>query len=155
LAWWKGKSVECFDSLPSKREVYEISTVDVKPECWQKYIDHKAEDFKLLREVGGPREHVMSWKYFSGDITSRVIHLYKYPHGWDAVDRTRSLKRSSDKLIEARQYGKTLINQKQTEHLKSFIFWPTPDKRCGESVYEVSSYDLIPGTLIYFYIRVF
>ena len=37
------------------------------------------EDFKLLREVGGPREHVMSWKYFSGDITSRVIHLYKYP----------------------------------------------------------------------------
>ena len=38
------------------------------------------EDFKLLREVGGPREHVMSWKYFSGDITSRVIHLYKYPN---------------------------------------------------------------------------
>lgn len=37
------------------------------------------EDFKILREVGGPREHVMSWKYFSGDITSRVIHLYKYP----------------------------------------------------------------------------
>ena len=35
------KSVECFDSLPSKREVYEISTVDVKPESWKKYIDHK------------------------------------------------------------------------------------------------------------------
>ena len=37
------------------------------------------EDIKLLREEGGPRSHVMSWKYFTGDITSRAVHLYKYP----------------------------------------------------------------------------
>ena len=37
------KSVECFDTLPSKREVYEITTVDVKPDCWKKYIDHKGK----------------------------------------------------------------------------------------------------------------
>ena len=41
--------------------------------------DIVGEDIKLLREEGGKRQHVMSWKYFSGDITSRVIHLYKYP----------------------------------------------------------------------------
>ena len=32
-----------------------------------------------MREEGGKREHVMSWKYFTGDITSRAVHLYKYP----------------------------------------------------------------------------
>ena len=37
------------------------------------------EDIRLLREEGGPRSHVMSWKYFTGDITSRAVHLYKYP----------------------------------------------------------------------------
>ena len=37
------------------------------------------EDIKLLREEGGPRSHVMSWKYFTGDITSRAVHLYRYP----------------------------------------------------------------------------
>ena len=55
------------------------------------------------------------------------------------------MKRSNQKVIEARQYGKTLINQKQTEHVKSFIFWPSPDKRPGESIYEISTYDLEPG----------
>jgi len=149
VSWLGGKekSVECFDTLPSKREVYEITTVDVKPDCWKKYIDHKGEDIKLLREEGGRRQHVMSWKYFSGDITSRVLHLYKYSDGWEGIDSTRTLKRSNDKLVDARQYGKTLINQKQSELLKSFIFWPTPDKRCGESVYEISSYELIPGCM--------
>ena len=117
----------------------------------------------------------MSWKYFTGDITSRAVHLYRYPDvssneiitqnyinvqrtrghfftlqynilkGWDSLDKTRQLKRSSEKLVEARQYGKTLINQKQSEQLKSFIFWPSPDKRPGESIYEISCYDLVPG----------
>ena len=73
----------------------------------------------------------------------KSLSFYK---GWEGVDKTRSLKRSNEKLIDARQYGKTLINQKQTEHLKSFIFWPSPDKRCGESIYEISTYELIPGT---------
>ena len=43
------------------------------------FFQFSGEDLKLLRDAGGPRQHVMSWKYFSGDITSRVIHLYKYP----------------------------------------------------------------------------
>jgi len=143
----KEKSIECFDSLPSKKEVYEMTMVDVKPECWKQYITHKEEDIKLLKEEGGPRSHVMSWKYFTGDITSRAVHLYRYPDGWDSLDKTRQLKRSSEKLVEARQYGKTLINQKQSEQLKSFILWPSPDKRPGESIYEISCYDLVPGSM--------
>ena len=71
--------------------------------------------------------------------------------GWDAVDSTRKLKLSSEKLVDAREYGKTLINQKQSEHLKSFIFWPSPNKRLGESIYEISTTDLTPGKFINFY----
>jgi len=149
LNWLAGNesAVESFDSMPAKKEVYEMTTVDVKPECWKKYVAHKGEDVKLLREEGGKREHVMSWKYFTGDITSRAVHLYKYPDGWDAVDSTRNLKRSSEKLVEARAYGKTLINQKQSEHLKSFIFWPSANKRSGESIYEIQTTDITPGSM--------
>jgi len=149
LNWLAGNesAVESFDSLPSKKEVYEMTMVDVKPECFKKYIAHKGEHIKLLREHGAKREHVMTWKYFSGDVTSRAVHLYKYPDGWDAVDSTRNVKENSEKLEDAREYGKSLIYQKQSELLKSFIFWPTPNKRCGESIYEISTVDLTPGSM--------
>lgn len=144
----KQKRVEEMDSLATKKEIYELTMVDVKPECWKQYVTHKEEDIKLMREEGGERVHVMSWKYFTGDITSRAVHLYSYPQGWDAVDATRNLKRSSDKLIDSRLYGKTLINQKHSEQLKSFVFWPSPDKRAGESIYEIDIIDLTPGSML-------
>ena len=71
--------------------------------------------------------------------------------GWDAVDSTRKLKLSGEKLVDAREYGKTLINQKHSEHLKSFTFWPTPNKRSGESIYEICTTDLKPGTFMNYY----
>ena len=83
------------------------------------------------------------------------IKVYYTIQGWNAVDSTRNLKQSSEKLVEAREYGKTLINQKQSEHLKSFIFWPSPNKRCGESIYEISTTELTPGKFITLYLYTF
>ena len=38
------RAVESFtdvDALPSKKEVYQMTMVDVKPECWKTYLEHK------------------------------------------------------------------------------------------------------------------
>ena len=29
------------DSLATKKEIYELTMVDVKPECWKQYVTHK------------------------------------------------------------------------------------------------------------------
>ena len=47
---YKEKSIECFDSLPSKKEVYELTMVDVKPECWKQYITHKGNIYSFCNQ---------------------------------------------------------------------------------------------------------
>ena len=42
--------------------------------------------------------------------------------------------------------GLAFISRQRTELHKSFSFWPAPDIRTGDNIYDVRSYRLKPGT---------
>ena len=46
---------------------------------------------------------------------------------------------------EAQRFERTLITSQNTEYMRGFSFWPSPDKREGKNIYDVRSYQLKPG----------
>ena len=46
---------------------------------------------------------------------------------------------------EAQKFERTLITSQNTEYMRGFSFWPSPDKREGKNIYDVRSYQLKPG----------
>jgi len=133
---------------PQGREVYELLFEDVKPECWEKYLKHKGDVESLWKSSGIKTEVIGNWKYVSGDVTSRAVHLLKYPEGWRDIDITNKAMRRDPKFEEADNYGQTLITNQTTELLKSYRFWPLPEKcENDDKIYELSTYVIIPGSM--------
>ena len=48
---------------------------------------------------------------------------------------------------EARKLERQLITSQNTEYMKGFSFWPVPEIREGNNIYDVRSYQLIPGNI--------
>ena len=65
------------------------------------------------------------------------------------MDKTfKSLKEDSE-FAEGKKFERQLITSKSTEYMKGFSFWPVPDARKGNNLYDVRSYDLKPGIDLY------
>lgn len=43
--------------------------------------------------------------------------------------------------------GFQLIQQRETELYKGFAHWPEPEARTGNNIYDIRSYELIPGSM--------
>ena len=59
--------------------------------------------------------------------------------------------RTDRRLIESNEYANTLINSQCSEILKSYGFWSLPDPASNDEtkIYEISTYNLKPGKIIY------
>ena len=59
--------------------------------------------------------------------------------------------RTDRRLIESNEYGNTLINSQCSEILKSYGFWSFPEPASNDEtkIYEISTYNLKPGKIIY------
>ena len=63
------------------------------------------------------------------------------------MDKTiKSIKLDSG-FEEARKYEQQLITSQNTEYMKGFSFWPMPENREGQNIYDVRSYQLKPGNI--------
>lgn len=146
----KGASSNQLEARPEGKEIYELQIDDVKPECWKKYIKHQGELKSLRADNGLDHEVLNSWKYLAGDKSSRAVHLIKYPKGWSSIDNNYAKIKSDSKFEDIDDYGNTLITNQTTELLKNYRFWPAPKSFTdidSNSVYEISSYVLKPGSM--------
>ena len=79
---------------------------------------------------------VGSWTIVTGDTAFKAFHLYKY-ESWTDIDTSKkALKLDSD---YQQIYKATLptINEQFSELTKAFSFWPSPDKRIGNNIYDI------------------
>merc|ERR1712038_702540 len=122
--WFDRGSGKQLESRPQGKEIFEIVIEDVKPGCWKNYVTHQGEIRSLLANKGISAEFVNTWKFVSGDVTSKSVKLIKYNEGWKDIDSNSNIIRSDPMLEEAYEYGNILIISQSTEMLKSYSFWP-------------------------------
>ena len=61
------------------------------------------------------------------------------------MDKTFKGLTGSSRLEEARKFERQFITSQSSEYMKGFSFWPAPDNREGQNIYDVRSYELKPG----------
>lgn len=134
--------------LADKPDLYEILVDDVKPEKWDEYLLHKNEMMKLLENNTENKAILLaSWKFIAGDVNFRAMHLFQYTEGWSDMDKTFKSIKLDSRMQEARKFERQLITSQNTEYMKSFSFWPTPEIREGQNIYDVRSYQLKPASM--------
>jgi len=143
-----GKTAGHSSLIADKPDLYEIVVDDVKPDKWEKYVTDKAKEMEALKAVPDCSTDLMaSWKLVAGDVNFRAMHLFRYKEGWSDMDKTlKSLKADAD-YQQVNQSNRALLVRQTTEHWKSFSFWPDPDIRPGQNIYDVRSYEIKPGNM--------
>jgi len=141
-------------SLISKdQSVYEIVTDRVTPGQWDNYVGQKADLITAMQEQAEIKcDHVASWQVVTGDTAFTAIHLFKYD-GWKEIDTTREYlkmhkgNQDLERVTELLKAGLPYLTSQHKELTKAFSFWPSPDVRVGDNVYDIRSYSLNPGSL--------
>jgi len=135
-------------TLGKDSSVYEIVTDTVVPSKWDEYIAYSS---KLVEcEQSNPQfknELVASWCVVTGDRLFKAIHLSKYSDGWTDIDETRIAMKQDLEYQQLYKSGLATIGAKHKEFEKTFSFWPSPDKRSGSNVYDIRTYELLPGSM--------
>lgn len=73
--------------------------------------------------------------------------MFRYPHGWNDIDSTRIASKTDKEYKAECLKGRDLITQQSNQFMKSFSYWPEPDKRTGDNIYDVRSYQVKPGSM--------
>lgn len=136
-------------SLLSKSDtVFQVVSETVSPKNWDEYVKRKAGYFALCEAKSDFKfEHCGSWHFIYGDVVFRAMHLISYKKGWNDVDTTRlAMKNDAEYQKEYRDSLK-LLKQQHVELHKGFSYWPEPEKRSGQNIYDVRSYKLKPGSM--------
>jgi len=139
--------------ISKDQAVYEIVTDRVIPGQWDNYVNHKGDLISCMKDQAEIKcSHVASWNVVTGDAAFTAIHLFEYD-GWKEIDATRTFLKSNKqnqdllRVTELAKSGLPYITNQHIELTKAFSFWPSPDVRVGDNVYDIRSYSLIPGSL--------
>lgn len=134
--------------LAKDKSVYEMVTDRVVPKQWDKYLEQKQ---KLIQcsdnntDIKG--ELVASWSIVTGDASFKAVHLYKYNDGWTDIDSSRQARKVDSDYQAIFKESLPVLKEQYSELTKGFSFWPSPDNREGNNVYDIRSYSLKPGSM--------
>jgi len=150
-AWFFSKEKERsagHSTLISKdNSVYEIVSERVVPKDWQSYLNQKEDLISCINSSPDIKaEHKASWNIVTGGELFTAVHLFRYD-GWNDIDSTRAAVKNNQQYLNLDRSGFPFITSKKIELTKNFSFWPSPDKRIGDNVYDIRSYKLTPGSL--------
>ena len=67
--------------------------------------------------------------------------------GYSDIDKTRLAIKSDAEYQKEFNTGLPFVTGVRTELHKSFSFWPAPDIRTGDNIYDMRSYRLKPGKI--------
>jgi len=150
-AWFFSKEAERsagHSSLISKdNSVYEIVSERVVPKHWQTYLKQKQDLINCINSSPDIKaEHIASWNLTVGGNAFQTVHLFKY-NGWEDIDDTRAAVKKNEDYLTIDRSGFPFLTEKQIELTKNFSFWPSPDARPGDNVYDIRCYSLKPGSM--------
>ncbi|KAI7694705.1 hypothetical protein SSS_03936 [Sarcoptes scabiei] len=138
---------ESHSSLLSDAEkVYELHIHDVKPKNKGEYLQNFE---KWLNEIQSKTDKVRligSWKVEVGDL-DQYVHIWGYD-GWNHASEVYNLKRNDTTLIALDKDQEPFLRSRQNQFMLAFSFWPTPEPQVHNTMYEMRSYVLKPGTMI-------
>ena len=72
----------------------------------------------------------------TGDTAFKAFHLYKY-EGWTEIDDSKKALKSDAEYQQIYKATLPAINEQFSELTKAFSFWPSPDKRVGNNIYDI------------------
>ncbi|RXN07081.1 GATS 3 [Labeo rohita] len=102
---------------------------------------------ELHRDADYPCEVIGSWNTWYGE-QDQAVHLWRYSGGYPALTEClRKLKRNTAYLAFRKERSKMLISRR-SQLLLEFSFWNEPVPRSGPNIYELRTYQLLPGTMI-------
>ena len=65
------------------------------------------------------------------------IYVHK---GMTDIDKTRKIIQGNQEISNAEKKGWKIMKKQENEFVKSFSYWPTPNKRTGGNIYDIRSY---------------
>uniref|UniRef100_A0A8C2GAW8 Nipsnap homolog 1 (C. elegans) n=2 Tax=Cyprinus carpio TaxID=7962 RepID=A0A8C2GAW8_CYPCA len=142
---------DAHSNLLSKKEtsnLYKIQFHNVKPECMEAYNKMSDEvQRELHRDADYPCEVIGSWNTWYGE-QDQAVHLWRYSGGYPALTEClRKLNSNMAYLAFRKERSKMLISR-HNQLLLEFSFWNEPVPRSGPNIYELRTYQLVPGTMI-------
>ena len=60
--------------------------------------------------------------------------------GMTDIDKTRKIIQGNQEISNAEKKGWQIMKKQENEFVKSFSYWPTPNKRTGGNIYDIRSY---------------
>ena len=72
----------------------------------------------------------------TGDTAFKAFHLYKY-ESWSDIDESKLALKTDAEYQQIYKSTLPAINQQFSELTKAFSFWPSPDKRVGNNIYDI------------------
>ncbi|RWS26639.1 protein NipSnap-like protein [Leptotrombidium deliense] len=127
--------------------VYELQIHDVKPGLVDEYLKNYENYVGELKNKDKTYELVGSWKVDIGD-EDQMVHIWRFDSGFSDASKILKLLKTDDSLSKLVKQQTQYLRQRQNQLMMSFSFWGHPEPCVRNSMYELRSYVLKPGTMI-------
>lgn len=126
--------------------VYEMQIHDVKPDSNESYINNYEKWTNELQAKESKASLIGSWKVEVGD-QDQYIHVWKY-QGWKHASQVERTIKNDSQLKNIITDQTPHLRSRQNQFMLPFSFWGHPEPQIHNSMYEMRSYVLKPGTMI-------
>ncbi|XP_015913272.1 protein NipSnap [Parasteatoda tepidariorum] len=133
--------------LSDTERVYELQIHDVKPECIDPYLKDYENLRNKLQDVSKSSELVGSWRVEIGN-QDQFVHIWRYNKGYKNANEVLTLYHEDQEL---HSLTKSLVKNvicRTNQYMLPFSYWGDPEPQTRNSMYEIRSYVLKPGTMI-------
>ncbi|XP_054715887.1 protein NipSnap-like [Uloborus diversus] len=133
--------------LSDTERVYELQIHDVKPDCIEPYLKEYETYTGTLQQKSETTELVGSWRVEIGN-QDQFIHIWRYNKGYVNANEVLSLCRQDEQLQSLTKSLVKNITSRTNQYMLPFSYWGDPEPKDRQSMYEIRSYVLKPGTMI-------
>ncbi|RWS08851.1 protein NipSnap-like protein, partial [Dinothrombium tinctorium] len=127
--------------------VYELQIHDVKPGRVDDYLKCFKNYLSECTNKDTSCELVASFKVDIGD-EDQMVHIWRYNQGFAGASKIHQLIRNDESIASIVKDQTKLLRQRQNQLMMAFSFWGHPEPCVRNSMYEMRSYILKPGTMI-------
>ncbi|XP_065557707.1 protein NipSnap-like [Artemia franciscana] len=92
-------------------------------------------------------ELVGSWGVSVGD-QDQFLHICRYKGGYSTIDKSGAMLKNNQDAQSLLKERAGYLRSRHSQFILPFSYWPEIKMRTGNSIYEVRSYTLKPGTMI-------
>lgn len=133
--------------LSDTEQVYELQIHDVKPDSVDPYLVGYEKWVETLQRKSEPTKLVGSWRVEIGN-QDQFVHIWRYTKGYPNAAEAMQLCHSDKELLDIHKDIVNCVISRSNQYMLPFSFWGHPEPQVRNSMYEIRSYVLKPGTMI-------